>query len=130
MLVFDCCLLIGRISSNYFRPRNILVNSDCTLKLADFGLARVFQDAKDFTCTSITDYVTTRWYRAPEILAGWTQYGSAVDMWAVGCIIAELFRRLPLFPGSDSTKQLEVIFTALGKPDESFIVKCRRASKR
>ncbi len=107
-----------------------MINADCSLKLADFGLARVFEDANDYTCTAITDYVTTRWYRAPEILAGWTQYGSAIDMWAVGCIIAELFRRIPLFPGKDSNKQLEVIFNIVGKPDEPFITKCRRASRR
>jgi serine/threonine protein kinase len=100
------------------------------LKLADFGLARVFHDGVDHTNMAITEYVTTRWYRAPEILAGWTHYGSAIDMWAVGCILGELFKRSPLFPGSDSVKQLEMLLTYLGKPEEYFIIKCKKSSKR
>lgn len=112
------------------RPRNILINSDCTLKIADFGLARWFQDGLDQTSHAITDYVTTRWYRAPEILAGWSTYGSKVDMWAVGCILAELFLRSPLFPGQDSKKQLEYICGILGRPEESLIRRCPKTSKR
>lgn len=116
--------------SIFSRPRNILVNADCTLKLADFGLARFFQDGVDSTNSACTDYVTTRWYRAPEILAGWTTYGSAIDMWSVGCILAELFLRKPLFPGSDTMKQLEVISSYLGKPEESFIRRSQKSTRR
>lgn len=119
------------VSCNYTnRPRNILVNADCTLKLADFGLAKIFQDEIDSTSTSITDYVTTRWYRAPEILAGWTAYGASIDMWAVGCIIAELFQRVPLFPGGDSVKQVELIVGTLGLPDAKFMAHCKRSSRK
>lgn len=50
----------------------------------------------------MTDYVTTRWYRAPELLLSWAQYTTAVDMWSVGCIFAEMLKRRPFFPGSDS----------------------------
>jgi serine/threonine protein kinase len=107
-----------------------LVNSDCTLKLADFGLARVFHDGVDHTSLAITEYITTRWYRAPEILAGWSSYGKSIDMWAVGCIVGELFKRGPLFPGGDSVKQLELLLTSLGRPEESFTIKCKKSSKR
>lgn len=107
------------------------MNADCTLKLADFGLARWFPNSSTIvTSLAITDYVTTRWYRAPEILSGWTQYGTAVDMWAVGCIIAELFIRHPLFPGADTLRQLEKICATLGRPEESFIKRCHKTSKR
>jgi serine/threonine protein kinase len=90
----------------------------------------VFNDGIDYTAFAITDYVTTRWYRAPEILAGWTSYGRAIDMWAVGCIIGELFKRTPLFPGGDSIKQLELLLLTFGRPEESFTIKCRKSSKR
>jgi serine/threonine protein kinase len=66
------------------RPRNLLVNADCKLKIADFGLARLYVNGKDGTkIVEMTDFVTTRWYRAPEVIIGWSNYTSAVDMWAV-----------------------------------------------
>lgn len=107
------------------KPRNILVNSDCTIKLADFGLARVLGSEPE-GAIAITDYVTTRWYRAPEVLAGWAVYGYAVDMWAVGCILAELLTRTPLFPGRDTLRQLEKIVGVLGKPPCGFINNCMK----
>ncbi|RYH23128.1 hypothetical protein EON65_18245 [archaeon] len=69
-------------------------------------------------------------YRAPEVLAGWSSYGYSVDMWALGCILVELINRAPLFPGSDSLKQLEKIVAILGKPEQSFINKCLKYSYR
>eukprot|EP01035_Chromulina_nebulosa_P023690 gene23690-30722_t len=108
------------------KPRNILVNSNCLLKLADFGLARIYKPGNDDTIVAITDYVTTRWYRAPEILVGWPCYTTAVDMWAVGCVISELIHRSPLFPGSDAMKQIEIICKVLGKPSDSFIEKSKK----
>lgn len=106
------------------------MNADCTLKLADFGLAKVFKNGVDHCGANITDYVTTRWYRAPEVLSGWTTYGSSIDMWAVGCILAELFLRVPLFPGSDSAKQLDLIATTLGIPDTTFLRMCKKPSRK
>lgn len=68
------------------RPRNILVNADCSLKLADFGLARVYKDDGNAeTVVAITDYVTTRWYRAPEVIVGWTSYSAAIGTLAKCC---------------------------------------------
>jgi len=100
------------------KPRNILVNGDCTLRVADFGLARVHTPSDDANTVAMTAYVTTRWYRSPEILVGWGRYGAGIDMWAVGCVIVELVGRVPFFPGSDSKKQLELIVNVLGKPGE------------
>eukprot|EP01041_Mallomonas_annulata_P001846 gene1846-3581_t len=108
------------------KPRNILVNSNCDLKIADFGLARVYSVKTETKTLAMTEYVTTRWYRAPEVLVGWHKYTTAVDIWAVGTILAEMLGRKPLFPGSDSLRQLELIAKCMGKPPESFIQLCRK----
>jgi serine/threonine protein kinase len=100
------------------------------LKVADFGLARVYNDSNDSKILAMTEYVTTRWYRAPEVLVGWHRYTSAVDMWAVGCIVAELIGRMPLFPGADSMKQLDLLCRFSGKPSDEFIRQSRKASCR
>ena len=80
------------------KPSNLLLNEECLLKVADFGLARSLSALKksDEGASVLTDYVATRWYRAPEILLGSTCYTKAVDMWAVGCIVAEMFVGAPL----------------------------------
>ncbi|KAH8084987.1 MAP kinase [Aureococcus anophagefferens] len=104
------------------KPRNLLVNSNCDLKICDFGLARVdFDEQSAGRVKAMTDYVATRWYRAPEIITGWVEYTKAVDMWAVGCILAELLGRKPLWPGSDSQHQLELICQCVGKPGPETI---------
>lgn len=76
-----------------YRPRNILVNEDCKLKIADFGLARTF-DKSNSSYAPMSDYITTRWYRAPEVIVGWRTYGPEIDMWAVGTIIGILIEML------------------------------------
>lgn len=108
------------------RPRNLLVNEDCHIKIADFGLARLYDETNNTRITVMTEYVTTRWYRAPEIIVGWPTYSNAVDMWAVGCILAELLGRTPLFPGTDSSHQLVLIANKLGRPSMSFIEAARK----
>lgn len=101
------------------KPSNLLLNSDCLMKVADFGLARSLYegDLMTDTATVLTDYVATRWYRAPEILLGSTKYTFAVDMWSMGCILAEMLQGTPFFPGSSTINQIEKIVELIGKPD-------------
>lgn len=95
------------------KPENILINGqDCNLKITDFGLARgVYKEEKD-----LTEYVVTRWYRAPEVMCSARQYDEKVDVWSVGCIFAELLIRKPLFPGGNHIDQLKLIFSLIGTP--------------
>lgn len=98
------------------KPSNLLLNSECHVKVCDFGLARSIAetDAKDTHV--MTDYVATRWYRAPEILLGSPNYTKGVDMWSIGCIIGELLDGQPLFPGSSTMNQIEKIIEVTGYP--------------
>lgn len=96
------------------KPSNLLISSKGELKLADFGLAKLFGSPD----RRYTPQCVTRWYRAPELLFGSEQYGPSVDIWAVGCIFAELMLRTPYFPGENDIDQLGKIFAALGTPTE------------
>jgi serine/threonine protein kinase len=96
------------------KPRNLLVNSNCDLKICDFGLAR-FDEGRRNDGPVISDYVATRWYRAPEVILR-NSYSKAVDIWSVGCILAELIGRKPLFPGRDSFHQMNLIVSVIGTP--------------
>ncbi|KFD58367.1 hypothetical protein M513_00593 [Trichuris suis] len=96
------------------KPSNLLISKEGVLKMADFGLARFF-GASDQTLTPL---VVTRWYRAPELLYGSRYYSAGVDIWALGCIIAELLLRAPLFPGESDLDQLRRIVEILGTPSE------------
>jgi serine/threonine protein kinase len=97
------------------KPSNILVNSNCKIKLCDFGLSRPLVDGD--TAVAWTDYVATRWYRAPELVGMfYGRYTCAVDMWSVGCIFAEILLRKPIFPGRCAMSQLQLITDLLGKP--------------
>ncbi|KAK1307406.1 Cyclin-dependent kinase F-3 [Acorus calamus] len=93
------------------KPENLLVTEDF-IKIADFGLAREVASRPPYT-----DYVSTRWYRAPEVLLQSSAYTPAIDMWAVGAILAELFMLCPLFPGESETDQIYKICCILGTPD-------------
>lgn len=97
------------------KPSNILLNSNCDLRICDFGLARGIHEEG---AEKLTEYVVTRWYRAPEIMLACREYTKAVDLWAVGCILAELLRRKPLFAGSDYMDQLKLITSVLGSPSD------------
>ncbi|KAI3695302.1 hypothetical protein L1987_78297 [Smallanthus sonchifolius] len=112
------------------KPKNILANANCKLKICDFGLARVaFND----TPTSIfwTDYVATRWYRAPELCGSfYSKYTPAVDIWGVGCIFAEVLIGKPLFPGKSVVHQLELITDLLGTPSSDTISRVRNDKAR
>lgn len=98
------------------KPRNLLVNSNCDLKICDFGLARAEIPLLQSHSVALTDYITTRWYRAPEVLLSWKKYSTAIDMWSVGCIFAEMLTREKLFPGQEQEEQLQMIIEMLGYP--------------
>lgn len=102
------------------KPSNILIDSECFVKLADFGLARSVLSYDDETAPVpvMTEYVATRWYRAPEIVLGSSQYSKAVDMWSVGCILGELIIGKSIFPGKSTVNQIELIIDLLGKPKQ------------
>jgi len=99
------------------KPSNILVNSNCDLKICDFGLARGVDDPATppkAETSPLTEYVVTRYYRAPELLVLNASYGREVDLWSVGCILAECLGRRYLFPGRDYLHQLRLIVEHLG----------------
>ncbi|KAG8461197.1 hypothetical protein KFE25_002386 [Diacronema lutheri] len=104
------------------KPSNLLLNSDCLMKVADFGLARsLAQDVEGAADAVLTDYVATRWYRAPEILLGSTKYTKGVDMWSVGCIFGELMLGKPMFPGTSTMNQIDRILELTGLPSDKDI---------
>ena len=114
------------------KPSNILVNYNCDVKICDFGLARIHSPNHKYSLlfeSKLTEYVATRWYRAPEIMLLQSLYSTAIDLWSVGCIMAEIFLCLPLFPGKDYKHQLMLIFEFLGTPtaEELDSVKLLRA---
>ncbi|CAH1795190.1 unnamed protein product [Owenia fusiformis] len=92
------------------KPENILVSKSGIVKLCDFGFARTLAQPGE----AYTDYVATRWYRAPELLVGDTKYGRAVDIWAIGCLVVEMVTGEPLFPGDSDIDQLYHIVKCLG----------------
>eukprot|EP00268_Persea_americana_P031363 TRINITY_DN304_c1_g1_i4.p1 TRINITY_DN304_c1_g1~~TRINITY_DN304_c1_g1_i4.p1 ORF type:complete len:375 (+),score=61.61 TRINITY_DN304_c1_g1_i4:492-1616(+) len=98
------------------KPSNLLLNANCDLKIGDFGLARTTSET-DF----MTEYVVTRWYRAPELLLNCSEYTAAIDIWSVGCILGEIMTREPLFPGRDYVHQLRLITELVGSPDDSSL---------
>uniref|UniRef100_A0A3B4AS62 mitogen-activated protein kinase n=1 Tax=Periophthalmus magnuspinnatus TaxID=409849 RepID=A0A3B4AS62_9GOBI len=99
------------------KPGNLAINQDCELKIIDFGLARQAD-------SEMTGYVVTRWYRAPEVILNWMHYTQTVDIWSVGCIMAEMLQGKPLFKGSDHLDQLTEIMKIIGTPSQEFIFSC------
>ena len=123
------------------KPSNILINGGCRIKIADFGLARLIKASpSDGTHNTnrnvvnsksdlgnakasfaLTDYVATRWYRAPEILLGSHAYGFPVDMWSVGCILGEMIAAKPVFPGTSTMNQIQRIVDVTGRPTQAEV---------
>lgn len=119
------------------KPSNLLIDiQTCNLQICDFGLARgvsgeqesfhnkpieISNGAEAATTDSqeYTEYVVTRWYRAPEIMLGFHAYDQAIDMWSIGCIFGEMLLLQPVFPGNDYIHQLKLIVKLLGRPPES-----------
>jgi len=95
------------------KPENLLCMGPDLVKIADFGLAREIRSRPPYT-----DYVSTRWYRAPEVLLRSTFYSAPIDIWAVGCIMAELYTFRPLFPGNSEIDEIFKICSVLGTPDK------------
>ncbi|XP_057526267.1 mitogen-activated protein kinase 3-like [Amaranthus tricolor] len=96
------------------KPSNLLINANCDLKICDFGLARPTSENEH-----MTEYVVTRWYRAPELLLNSSDYTAVIDLWSVGCIFMELMNRRPLFPGKDHVHQMRLLTELLGTPTEA-----------
>lgn len=105
--------------SGYFhrdlKPENLLMNEQRVVKLADFGLAREIRSRPPFT-----EYVSTRWYRAPELLLCSTNYNSPIDIFAMGCIMAEMYLLRPLAPGNSEADQLMKLCLVLGTPPQEW----------
>lgn len=104
------------------KPSNLLVNENCELKIGDFGMARGLSAAHAEESRSfMTEYVATRWYRAPELMLSLHHYSAAIDLWSVGCIFAEMLGRKQLFPGKNYVHQLQLILYVLGTPPENLV---------
>ncbi|KAG6876741.1 Mitogen-activated protein kinase 2 [Termitomyces sp. T32_za158] len=131
------------------KPSNLLLNANCDLKvcrssssvivthplqLCDFGLARSARPPPEFandSSTFMTEYVATRWYRAPEVMLTFKEYTRAIDMWSVGCVLAEMLSGKPLFPGRDYHHQLSLILDILGTPsiDDFYAISSHRSKE-
>lgn len=100
------------------KPSNILINENCDLKISGFRLARVQE-------SQMTGYVSTRYYRAPEIMLTWRRYDGKIDIWSAGCIFAEMMIGRPLFPGENHIDQFCVITQVLGNPPDHVLAHVR-----
>ncbi|KFO85423.1 Mitogen-activated protein kinase 15, partial [Buceros rhinoceros silvestris] len=113
----------GNVIHRDQKPSNILLDADCFVKLCDFGLARsLSQLNEDQGNPALTEYVATRWYRAPEILLSSRSYTKGVDMWSIGCILGELLLGKPLFPGTSTVNQIEQILRVIPAPSPEDIL--------
>ncbi|ELR61554.1 Mitogen-activated protein kinase 15 [Bos mutus] len=105
------------------QPSNVLLDASCLVKLCDFGLARPLSGLPEVPeGHALTEYVATRWYRAPEVLLSSSWYTPGVDMWSLGCILGEMLRGRPLFPGTSTLHQLELILEAIPPPSKEDLL--------
>ncbi|EGG07064.1 uncharacterized protein MELLADRAFT_35629 [Melampsora larici-populina 98AG31] len=115
LLSATACCHSNWIIHRDIKTSNILMNNRGEIKLADFGLARMYGDP---SMGNLTRLVVTLWYRSPELLLGLDDYHPSIDLWSIGCIFAELILRDPIFPGKGEIDQLNQIFSLLGKPHQ------------
>lgn len=122
----------SRVFHRDLKPSNILINAHCDLRIVDFGLSRAAFDYQEPDLVFWTDYVATRWYRAPElIMAGTSNYTTAIDMWSIGCIFAEMLSKgRALFPGHNPEEQLQLIVNVCGSPSPVAVAAVRDARAR
>jgi len=112
----------GEVLHRDIKPENILVNSDCQVKICDFGTARSAASQGDNSEIPVFEsYVTSRWYRAPEILFGSTSYGKGIDLWSVGTVLAEMLCKKPIFAGTSTLDQLHRILEVTGYPSPADV---------
>lgn len=105
------------------KPSNVLINEDCSIKLCDFGLSRSISTENN-AGAGLTEYVVTRYYRAPEVMLCSHDYSKSIDIWSAGCTFAELLSKNYLFPGENYLAQIKLIIELLGSPsyeDMAFI---------
>uniref|UniRef100_A0A7E4UNJ3 Protein kinase domain-containing protein n=1 Tax=Panagrellus redivivus TaxID=6233 RepID=A0A7E4UNJ3_PANRE len=120
------------IAHRDLKPSNLLVNSDGHLRIADFGMAKLATtenfDEADEHCFYMTQHIATLPYRAPELLFVMPEHGTAVDMWAVGCILAEMILHRELFPGRSVSNQIKIVINNLGTPSKEMLseIRCER----
>ncbi|ESN98807.1 hypothetical protein HELRODRAFT_66928, partial [Helobdella robusta] len=113
----------GNVIHRDLKPSNVLLNSECQVKMCDFGLARSLSQipVDEEGSPNLTEYIATRWYRAPEILLASHRYTAGIDQWSMGCILGEMFLGKPLFPGSSTLNQLERIMSIIDRPSQKDI---------
>ncbi len=110
------------------KPSNVFINSDCHVKLGDFGLARTLEH-NPLMKSIVTEYVATRWYRAPEMILAAQKYGKPIDMWSVGCILYELIVGTPLLPGKSTKDMMKMMFAVTGFPDRKEYIEVQKECK-
>ncbi|ESN97425.1 hypothetical protein HELRODRAFT_85482, partial [Helobdella robusta] len=113
----------GNVIHRDYKPSNVLLDGQCIVKVCDFGLARSLSQitVDEQGDPNLTEYVATRWYRAPEILLACHTYTKGVDMWSLGCILGEMLTGKPLFPGSSTLNQIEKIIASVDPPTKQDV---------